>query len=60
MAPFGAIPVPALAFVITMFDDHHPVVMTPAMIAMPTIVTMPDVMPAVIAMLDHDGFRTRD
>jgi hypothetical protein len=43
-----------------MFDDHHPVVMTPAMIAMPTIVTMPDVMPAVIAMLDHDGFRTRD
>src|SRR5271167_1478757 len=58
MAPRGAIPVSALAFVLAMLDDHHLVVMAPAMIAVPTVITMPPVMPAMVTMLDHDGLST--
>ena len=41
-----------------MLDDHHLVVMAPAMIAMPTVIAVPEVVPAMITMLDHDGLGT--
>ena len=44
MAPFGAIPVSALAFVAVVLDDHRPVVMVPVM--MPIMMTV---------AFDHDG-----
>jgi hypothetical protein len=44
MAPFGAIPVSALAFVAMVLDDHRPVVVVPVM--MPIMMTVP---------LDHNG-----
>jgi hypothetical protein len=44
---------PASAFVTAMFDDHHLVVMAPAMIAMHPVITM-----HMIVMPDHDGLGT--
>jgi len=37
-----------------MLDDHHPVVVAPAVIAIPTVIMVP----AMITMLDHDGLGT--
>lgn len=60
MAPCGAIPKRengrTLPFV-AVFHDHHLVVVAPAMIAVPSVVAM---MPAVIAMLDHNGLGARN
>ena len=53
--PFGINLVPASAFVTAMFDDHHLVVMAPAMIAMHPVITM-----HMIVMPDHDGLGTCD
>ena len=44
MAPFGAIPVSALAFVAVALDDHRPVVMVP--VVMPIMMTV---------AFDHNG-----
>ena len=50
-----------------MLDDHHFVVVTPAVITMKSVFAIPTTMPTMItmhtvhavAMLDHDGLGTR-
>lgn len=59
MAPARGHSQSALAFVMAMLDDHYPVVMAPAMTAVPGMIAMPTMVPMhMVAVIYHDSLST--